>query len=230
MKKIQLTLGILFCALFSSAQTVILEKDLSTNDTTEISMTQEKKHSVATYLGLGNSLAGADKGAAITFFGSSVFKIGLMYNYAFAKSISTGVTLDYTGYSYGLKQETGKGIPDSVLHDKEHINLNTIDGGVYMRFGFGKKELKSSIDIGMNAFYIVGSNHSTKDKFGDSNVEVIISRLPYIENWQTAANIRYNLHGFALNLNYRFTDQFTASYEYPELARLNFCITINLGD
>lgn len=209
---------LLFCTVTLRAQTVVLEIDEQA-DSVVNNFGPNRTHFVHTFFSLGFPVGNQLDGANIELVNSTNFKFGLRYKLKISEFLSAGLDLAYVSLDYRLKQEHGKIVPDTTMHDKENLLISSLEGSFFLRMNLGQRGdfMGRFIGIGAAYGYKIGSNHVTRDKLPTGEIQKIyLSKLKYLNAAQTYVFIRLGLNRLIFNFEYRLTDLFKAANSYPE--------------
>ncbi len=217
-------LVLLIIALFTeytvNAQVVLLEDDVEKN-----MLIPEKgpnrKHFSHFFIGVGSAIGMNQEKEAKTEMSESIYScFGFRYKRKIASFYAIGFDLQYNFQNYGIKQEEGKQIPNTILHDSEKLSVHGPKSVVYNRINFGKRGNRVGVftDIGAFGEYLPFQRHVYKDELPDGRkIKVRYTCLPYIEHLQYGVIFRFGIDNIAGFAKYRLSDLFVAKYNYPEL-------------
>jgi hypothetical protein len=227
---------ILFLAPLSLlAQNVMLEHDVNKDTIPEEKGANMKKYSHM-YMGQGLILGGSEgDGAEIRYGNSTEFTIGFRHKRKISNFYSIGYDLSYSVLSYNLKQDSGKVLPNPVLHDNEKINFNNINLGVYQRFNFGKRGNVIGKFLDMGAFgnvpFIIRHVHKNKHDVANmdnaSYTKVSNRGLVYTNPYNYGVMARLGFNRYVFYGTYRLSNQFKDGFIYPELPRFTAGLQIS---
>lgn len=218
---------------YINAQTVILErevKDFSADSLLTGKMISGKKFSTPGIAGFSFPLSQSD--IALNAISSIGLYYGTSYKFKFTRVFNAGFTASYYYRNFNLEQTNEKTFPDSLNNNKECIRFHAVDLGAFIRIVYAQS-LKGNgkfIDLGMNAQYIFGNNHTTWNDGPDGTILKLKERnLPYVNKFQYYAMAQAGFSFFTLQFTYRFSDLFDTSYGYPELPNMFLGMQFVLG-
>lgn len=222
--------GFLLTCFFSNAQMVLLEEDVAA-DTVAPTTGPNRTNFGHFYLSYGVPIADVHTGADIYIGRSFDFDFGYRYKRKLSRHYALGFEVFYKVQDFNLKQDSGKIVPDTILHDKERLRFNNLGIGIYNRFNFGKRGdvVGNFIDIGVYGSWAYRLANITKDELPNGNkVRTKITKLDYYEpiNYGVVARIGFNRYVFYGT--YRLSNLFKASSNYPELPFISAGIQIGL--
>jgi len=228
MKKLFFAAAFLLLTSSLFAQDVLLKQDVAA-DSVKTKFGPNRSHYRHFYVGYGLIIGEPDKAGSAVNYGSNTFTIGFRFKQKVCNLYSVGFNIAYTSYTYRLKQDSNKTVPNSMLHDKEHLSINTVGVGLYNRFNFGRRgdRIGKFVDLGVHADWVFGGKHFTSDKQDNGNIiETTIKRLKYFNNYQYGAFVNIGFNRYVFTAVYRLSDLFEKSYTYSELPRLTVGIQI----
>lgn len=235
MKKIFILLIAVY-AINNSAysQTVLLEENVK-GDTIVSKFGPNLTHFSYFYFDYSLVAGKDERGAEVKYGNSHTWAFGLRYKFKICKFYAIGAGLNYRQYSFRLAQNSNKVVPNTILHDKEKLILNTWGGEFYNRFNYGRRgnQLGNFIDVGIFGSWISNTKHYTKDKadiLTDANItEVTSSDLNYMEDFIYGLRVRMGFNRLMFTGEYRMSDLFKEKYvAFPELPRLTIGIDLAL--
>jgi hypothetical protein len=231
MKKISLILVLFFLANALSAQSVLLHKDV--NDTIVVEkFGPNLKRFGHFYFGAGFIFGKPDSVGSETVAGLSMnYMLGFRYKIKLTNWFALGGDLALSTYSFRVKQDSSKAIPNNIIHDKEKISLGDLGANAFLRFNFGKRgnRIGNFLDLGGYADLTISGRHYYKDKMDNKNViETTISHLNYLNAYNYGAMARIGFNRYVIYGSYRLSDIFEGSYKYPELPRITIGLQIGI--
>lgn len=227
---------IFFCVLLSStitsqSQTVLLKVDRSDSTESKISG-PNTRHFLHLFVGFGFILGDAEQGAAIKYFNSNGFEIGLRYKLKITRFNSAGLELSYHTQNFRLKQNDENVLPDTFLYDKERLQFHNLSLGIYHRFNFKPNRgniMGKFLDVGASAEWIFDVMHYTELENALGEREKIKTKgLDYPEDFTYMVFGRLGINQFSIYVKYRLTDLFKSSYNYPELPLIEAGLQVGL--
>lgn len=184
------------------------------------------------YLGFGFIVGSSDSVGSDVIAGKSTnFVFGYRYKLRVNNFFAIGCEAAFDSYSFALKQNATKITPDTIIHDKEQLNLGNLGLAGYMRFNYGKRgnRVGNFVDIGGYGDYRISGVNFTRDKLDNDNVvKTRISHLDYFNPINYGALARIGFNRYVIYGTYRLSDIFESSYNYPELPRLTIGLQIGL--
>lgn len=175
--------------------------------------------------------------AAIKYGHSGSFTYGIRQKYKIFSFLAFGFEGYYSFFSYYLKQEDKKILPNQINHDKEKLVVHNFGVSAYTRINVGRRgnTIGNYIDLGAYGNWAFYNMHITKDKinYNDPNhadkIKQKNSGLDYMEQFNYGVQAAIGKNHFAVTGRYRLSDLFTSDYpRFPELPRLTVGVQINL--
>jgi len=228
MKKIFISAIIILASASCWAQTELMHQDVKDNVVGKSG--PNLKNFSHFYMGFGFVVGVSDSiGSDVIAGRSTNFVLGYRYKFRISNLFAIGCDAAFNSYSFTLKQSSTKITPDTIIHDKEQLNLGNLGLSGYMRFNYGKRgnRVGNFVDIGGYGDYRISGVNFTRDKLDNDNVvKTRISNLDYFNpiNYGVLARIGFNR--YVIYGNYRLSDIFKSSYNYPELPRLTIGLQI----
>lgn len=214
-----------------SAQQVLLNHNVLA-DTVVPHFGQNMRNFVHLFGGLGMMAGATSKaGADMVYVISPDVEVGIRYKLKVARHYALGCDLSYNLYSYKIKQNDQKILPDTFHHKAERFLFSNITLGVFNRFNLGRTGdyIGKYIDLGGYADWVHYADHYTRDKLNNGNtVRTHTSNLDYINNFQYGLYGHFGITRYVFTVKYRLSDLFRSSENYPELPRWTFGIQIGL--
>lgn len=227
-KKVTLSVSMLFLVNMAFSQGVVLEQDVN-KDSIPPTFGPNLKNYGHTYIGLGWVLGQSDSAGATINMGSSTdFVVGYRYKRKLSNFYAIGFDLNYGVTSFNLKQDSSKILPNGVLHDKEKLNTNQLGLILYNRFNFGKRGnyLGKFIDLGGYGNFTFNVKHIYKDSYVIANSDnasvrkVVNTGLVYTNPVNYGVQARIGFNRYVFYGSYRLSDLFKSNFIYPELPRI----------
>lgn len=229
MKKL-VTIVLLAISLGASAQDILLQENVKA-DSIKPTRGPNLKNYVHGYIGLGFPVF-TNEAVAYTKPGlSSDFNFGLRYKRKLSNHFAVGLDFGVNSTSYKIKQDQWKTVPDTVINDKEKIQVNSLVGSAYMRINVGRRGnyIGNYLDLGAFGGWNMQKKQKTVNKNENGEkVKVITSGLKYIDNFSYGLQARIGVSRYALTAKYRLSDIFESSYTMPELPRLVIGVEVGL--
>ena len=182
-----------------------------------------RRHYGHFFVNFGSSIDAGDAGARIVQPRFDQFSFGYRYKLKLFQHLALGADIALTNFDYRLKQQEGKILPSSDLHDKERMLFSMVNGGAFIRINVGRRgnQLGNYLDLGAYGGLTFSHTHFTKDKMPDgTTVRIRRNRLDYYQLFNYGAAARIGYKRIALFGRYRFSDMFYANKNYPELPRI----------
>ena len=158
------------------------------------------------------------------------FDFGLRYKRRITNYLAMGLEFGINTASYKLKQTEPKTIPDTVINDKEKLQISTFVSSGYVRINVGRRGnyIGNYLDLGAYGGWNFQKKHKTTNGNEDGEkVRLSTTQLKYVENFAYGLLARIGISRYALTAKYRVSDIFDSLYEIPELPRL--VIGVELG-
>ncbi len=176
-----------------------------------------------TYIGVGFPVY-TNEHVNYTKFGSSAaFDFGLRYKRRITNFLAIGLDAGISPAAYKIKQSDGKTVPDTILNDREKLQITSILSSAYMRINIGRRGnfIGNYFDLGAYGGWNAIKKHKTyNDNAEGEKVKAVTSGLKYINNFSYGAIARIGVSRLALTASYRLSDIFISSNAMPELPRL----------
>ncbi|MCB0396736.1 MAG: hypothetical protein KDD36_08790 [Flavobacteriales bacterium] len=207
--------------LAGSSQTVLLDIDVA-GDTVPPTKGKNLKHFVHMYMSYGFIGGIMETGARIRPESSSFYEFGFRYKRKISPTIATGLELAYRNDVYNLRQEKGKVIPDTVLHNREKLSFHILNLGWYMRVNYGKRgnSIGHFVDAGTYSDVNVHFTHFTQDKYPDGRIVKTTTQGLGIEELLSFGLVgRWGFGNLVITGRYRLTDALKPSTGLPDLPK-----------
>lgn len=185
-----------------------------------------KKSIADGFIGFGFVLGSSNKGAAVNLGESREFIVGLGFGRRWIKWNGIGIDLYYKNTNYYLAQDSGKILPNNILHIAEKVTFDNFGGLAFDRFYFGSFFL----DGGFYFDYTFFTKHVTWDNFagsyGSSTTKITEKQLVFTNKFNYGLTFRIGkITGISFYFNYRLTNLFksytpansSTQITYPEL-------------
>lgn len=214
-----------------SAQQVLLTRNVLA-DTIKPHWGQNMRHFAHPYIGLG-IMAGSSttQGGKILYGVSPNLEVGVRYKLKIARHYALGCNLSYNLYSYKLKQNTLKTLPDTVIHKAERLLFSNLTLGIFYRINLGRtgNYIGKFVDLGMYGDWVHYADHYTRDKLTDgTTARLHVSGLNYINDLQYGFFGHFGISRFVFTVKYRMANLFPDNRNYPELPRWTFGMQLGL--
>ena len=229
MRKI-ITITLLLVSLSAFSQDILLHQNVKA-DTIRPTYGPNLKNYFYGYIGLGFPLH-TNEDVNFTKPGvSSNFDLGLRYKRRITNYLAMGFDLGTNTTGYKLKQTDPKTIPDTVINDKEKIQISSLMSSGYVRINVGRRGnyIGNYLDLGAYGSWNFQKKHKTTNENTDGEkVRLSTTRLKYVENFSYGILARIGINRYALTARYRISDIFKSSYVVPELPRLIVGVEVGL--
>jgi hypothetical protein len=223
MKNNLLSLVLLFLGLASGlAQEIVLEMNPAI-DTLEPKSGPNRKHYVHPLISFGFCADAGEKGATVNQPRVDQFSLGVRYKRRVAEHFALGWELLYNVNDFSLKQKSGKTLPDTLLYTKQRMIFYNAQGGLYMRFNFGRRGNTIGNYIDLAAYGDAVFAHTLYSKYSLPDNSVIRARrnkLDYFQRFNYGAQLRLGYKHMLLYGQYRISDLFYPSLNMAELPRI----------
>lgn len=222
---------ILFLSLSLSAfsQEILLQQDVKA-DSTRPTRGPNLRNFTQGYIGFGFPVY-TNEALNYTKPGSSIdFNFGLRYKRRITNYLATGLDMGITTAAFKLQQKSPKTVPDTVINDKEKIQISSLVSSGYVRINVGRRGnyIGNYLDLGAYGGWNFQKKHKTTNKNeAGEKVRESTTKLKYVENFSYGLITRIGINRYALFASYRLSDIFKSSYEIPELPRL--IVGVELG-
>ncbi|MFA5971315.1 MAG: hypothetical protein WC780_03100 [Lentimicrobiaceae bacterium] len=164
--------------------------------------------------------------------GTSIdFDFGLRYKRRITNYLAAGLDLGIITAAFKLKQKSPKTVPDTVINDKEKIQISSLVSSGYVRINVGRRGnyIGNYLDLGAYAGWNFQKKHKTTNENDEGEkVKVLTSKLNYVESFSYGLLARLGVSRYALTAQYRLSDIFKNSYAIPELPRLIVGVEVGL--
>lgn len=224
------TASLLLIGLTGNAQMVLLEEE-GKFDTISPSSGPNRSNFSQFYISYGIPIADVHTGAEIYTGRSFDFDFGYRYKRKIGNVYALGFEIFYKVQDFNMKQDSGKIVPDTILHDKERLRFNNLGVGIYNRFNFGKRGdvVGNFLDIGAYGSWTYRLAHITKDELPNGNkVRTHTRGLDYYEPLNYGLVVRLGFNRFVFYGTYRLSDLFKPKHNYPELPFISAGIQLGL--
>jgi hypothetical protein len=225
-----LTILLVLLSFTAFSQEILLEQNVKA-DSIRPTWGPNLKHYVYGYAGVG-FLLNTGKDAAYTKSGvSNTFDFGARYKRRFTNYLALGFDLGVNLAAYKIKQDEGKTVPDTILNDREKIQINTAVSSVYMRINVGRRGnyIGNYLDVGAYGGWNMMKKHRTNNENAEGEkVKTVTSGLKYVENFSYGVLARIGTGRWVLTASYRLSDIFKPTYQMTELPRLTIGAEVGL--
>jgi hypothetical protein len=229
MRKI-ITIILLSISLGAFAQDILLQQNVKA-DTIRPTRGPNLRNFTQGYVGIGFPMY-TNEALNYTKRGTSIaFDFGLRYKRRITNYLAAGLDLGINTASYKIKQKSPKTVPDTVINDKEKIQISSLLSSGYVRINVGRRGnyIGNYLDLGAYGGWNFQKKHKTTNENKDGEkVRESTTRLKYVETLSYGLLARIGISRFALTAQYRLSDIFNSSYEMPELPRLIVGVEVGL--
>ncbi|CAG0979991.1 MAG: hypothetical protein HND27_08415 [Bacteroidetes bacterium] len=195
------------------------------------------KNFIYLYMGLGMIVGKSEgMGSDILYGHSTNFAMGLRFFHHFNKFYRMGVDLGHDGYSYRLKQDSTKILPNNQLHNRERIVINNLNVTFVNRLTIGKatKGMGTFIDVGGFAGWthtsinFTQNDHIIANAANATKTQTYHRGLVFVEDYQYGITAGFGRNFFRIVAKYRLSDNFKSQFIYSELPRITVGLELGL--
>lgn len=229
MKKI-FTAILLSVSLGAFSQDILLNQNVRA-DSIRPTRGPNLKHFTHFYVGLGFPVStnGIEN---YTIPGLSTgLDLGFRYKRRINNYLATGLELGINSTSFKLKQKEPKTVPDTILNNKEKLQISCLKSSGYIRINIGRRGnyIGNYLDVGAYGDWNFQKKHKTTNENEDGEkVRVSTTRLKYIENFSWGVLARVSVSRYAFTAHYRLSDIYKSDMAVPELPRLIVGVEVGL--
>lgn len=185
------------------------------------------------YIGYGFVAGASEDSAKLVYGKSSAFSLGYLWKWRLAKWTEVGFSAGYNYQSYHLAQDSSKTVPNSELHKREKIQINSIELAPFLRIKLRNRYHSTGtfIDFGAYAGYVYRTKQQTQEKNVNPNsksTRTVNLNLKYTEEYNYGAFARIGFNRFILYGRYRLSNLFTEECNFTELPNLEFGLKIGI--
>ncbi len=221
-------IGFIFQGSF--AQEVLLHEDV-TADTVTPTFGPNYRNFLHSFVGYGTIFGGTEgPGTTIRYGNSGDVLIGLRYKYKVSNFFAWGAEGYYHASVYGIRQDSLKTFPDTLINHKERLTFHSLSTGLYLRFNFEKKRgnrVGNFLDLGGYGEWTFRLTQFTKNKLPDGRVvRANTTGLDYFSALNYGAMARLGFNRWIFFASWRFSDLFKQEKSLPELPRLTAGIQV----
>lgn len=131
---------------------------------------------------------------------------------------------------FGITQDAGKIVPDTIINDKESFMIDHADAGFYFRINFDKRRgnyMGHFLDIGCYGGYNIRRFHFTQNETFDGRIQKLWEKqVSYINPLQYGVFARIGINRYGITAHYMLSDIFTASSAFQQLPKFSFGLEI----
>lgn len=229
MKNVFLFLLISF-SVVAYSQDILLQQNVKA-DTIRPTRGPNLKNFIHGYVGIGFPLHTNEDGNYTKPVLSADFNTGIRYKRKISNNLSTGLDLFVSSAAYKIKQKGNKIIPDTIINDREKLQVNSIGSAAWLRLNVGRRGnfIGNYLDLGGYGCWNFQKKHKTTNTIDTGEkIKVSTSRLNYIETFSYGLLARIGVSRYVLTARYRISNIFKASYAMPELPRLSVGLEVGL--
>ncbi len=236
MKRTLLLIILTISFLAVRSQSVLLDEEVKDEPNTDTFGPNQKKFAHF-YIGYGIPVGPSESDSvAIVTVRSYEYVFGYRFKYRVSQFYSFGFDLNFNSKIFTIKQDSFKLFPNSIIHDREKLQLRNAGLTIYNRFNYGKRgnKIGNYIDLGAyldwtpNPTYITYDEYSIVNSVGASNTRQYHKGLIYLNPINYGLIGRIGFGKFALCGSYRLSDMFYKQYIYTELPRIIVGLQIGL--
>lgn len=224
------TILFLLLSLSVFSQEILLQQDVKA-DSIRPTRGPNLRNFTQGYIGFGFPVY-TNEALNYTKPGTSIdFNFGLRYKRRITNYLAAGLDLGITTAAYKIKQKSPKTVPDTVVNDKEKIQISSLVGSGYMRINVGRRGnyIGNYLDLGAYAGWNFQKKHkTTNENEAGEKIRETTTKLKYVENFSYGLLARIGISRYALTASYRLSDIFKTSYAIPELPRLMVGVEVGL--
>ncbi len=215
----------------SNAQQVLLTHNVLA-DTAQQAFGQNMRNFVHAFGAVGIMAGPSSKaGADMIYVMSANIEAGVRYKLKIARYYSMGLDLSYNLYSYKIKQNQQKILPDTVQHNAERFLFSNLTLGYFNRFNLGRtgNYIGKFVDLGVYGDWVHYADCYTRDKLSNgTTVRSHTSGLDYINDFQYGVYAHFGITRYVFEVKYRLSDYFHSKASYPELPRWTFGVQVGI--
>lgn len=228
----------LFLLQSTVSQTVLLHEKISDYDFEMPKQGPNFRHFTHLYLGFAFYIPTGNKNEIPIINGlSTAFSVGVRYKFKLTNFFAIGTALNYTNDIFTIKQDKTKIFPNSNIHKREKLRLNSLGSEAFIRFNFGKRGniIGRFIDFGAYINWVFVAKLVFKDQiknqpnsYNAKKIKVVLSNLNYIKRYHYGVKTRIGMNRFVINASYRLDELLNDEYKPLFLPRFNVGIEIGL--
>ncbi len=166
---------------------------------------------------------------------SREWRFGVRYKRRICNHYAMGLDLSLSSYRYRILQNNSKQFPDSLLHEKQYLQLPTVGLEYFNRINIGRRgdRIGNYLDLGAYATYTYSPTLTFIDKLspsfqGASEAKVELSELDYITDTQWGFKARLGINRYVLWASYRMSDWLKTTGKHVDLPRTTVGLEIGL--
>lgn len=234
------TIKLLILGTFLFAGTALYSQSFTydnTRDEDDSYMTYgpNQKNFTHFYLGFGMFANKGETGAAVNYGKTNSFQIGMRYKLRLNNTFALGYDVSWLKYSFNLKQNDEKTLPNDILNDNEKLVFNNLGLELFYRISFGTSDTKMGTFVDMGAYgnWAYRNKHVTMNNF-DNEIGLLYERrivtnrrLKYTQPFNYGVRGRIGMNRYVLMGEYRLSSLFKDEYDLPELPK--FQLTLQIG-
>jgi hypothetical protein len=146
---------------------------------------------------------------------SSLFmNLGFRHKTKINNYLAIGTDFNFNYSKYALQQDSKKTVPDSVQHNKQHLDFYKFSLGGYIRINFDKRgdNLGKYLDLGAMVDATFAATNHTKDKVDGYNIVVKNKGMKPYEPFNYSLYTRIGFDRLALTASYRMLSMYKKNY------------------
>ena len=222
MKQNSLILLLVIVSLSSTAQTILLSVDNTSEKAIEVGPNLKRHNQLFFRFGF---IEGKDKpGARIIFGKSTDFAFGFRKRYKISSLYSLGFETELQARNYKFKQTVEKTFPDTIISKSQSLNYVNLGLGFFNRFNFDPHRgnfLGTFLDIGIVGSWHFSTHEFSENKLSNGTTETkMIGDLAYVKKLSASVYTRIGFSHVSIFSSYRLTELFKETNKYPDLPRL----------
>jgi len=219
MIRIVFSLLFLTCFLSVTSQEIIFSQDVK-SDTVRPERGPNLKRFRHPFFSFSFPITLGEEADFIKQGSSSMVDAGLRMKHKINNTFSAGLDIGLNWASYKIRQNDDKTVTDTIINDKEKIQINSLTPAIYLRMNAGKRGnfIGNFLDLGLYGSWNWKRAHITVNSNDDGEkIKVITTGLTYIEPISYGALARIGMNRYVITARYRLSDLFKSSVTYPEL-------------
>jgi hypothetical protein len=156
--------------------------------------------------------------------------LGYRYKKRLCEFVSLGIELEYAIETYDIKQNKKKGIPDTLIHKKEKIEIQKIGSDVYVRLNWKKRGnfMGTFLDLGLGYHHSFHFKYLLEDEINQIKRKTINKGYRMHEPWTLKYFARLGHNRFIMELSYNAGRSFRKRSAYPDFPPLGIALELAL--
>ena len=165
-------------------------------------------------LGFGLIVPTSNDDANILFPSSLCLNLGYRHKTKINNFLAIGMDMNFNYSKFALQQNPLKTVPDSVQHDKQHLEFYKFGIGGYFRINFDKRgdNLGKYIDLGAMIDATFAATNHTRDKKDGYNISTKNKGMKPYEPFNYSLIARLGYERLALTASYRMLSMYKKDY------------------